>query len=90
MTWKGFLLGFVIGLIIIPALGFLYFHFGLAPVATSAPPMPMERSLAHSALNAAIAVIKWKKLFGFYRDLDREHHSTYTIDGNMLLNEDKA
>ena len=43
-----------------------------------------------NALNAALAVIRWKKLFGFYRDLDREHHSTYTIDGNMLLNEDRA
>lgn len=41
-----------------------------------------------NALNAALAVIKWKKLFGFYRDIDREHHSTYTIDGNHLLNED--
>jgi len=41
-----------------------------------------------NALNAALAVIKWKKLFGFYRDLKREHHSTYTIDGNLLLNED--
>lgn len=39
-------------------------------------------------LNAALAVIKWKKLCGFYRDLDCEHHSTFTIDGNMLLNED--
>jgi hypothetical protein len=43
-----------------------------------------------NALNAVLAVIRWKKLFGFYRDLDREHHSSYTIDGNMLLNEDKA
>ncbi len=43
-----------------------------------------------NALNAVLAVIRWKKHFGFYRDLDREHHSTYTIDGNMLLNEDKA
>jgi hypothetical protein len=43
-----------------------------------------------NALNAALAVIRWKKLLGFYRDLDREHHTTYTIDGNMLLNEDKA
>jgi hypothetical protein len=41
-----------------------------------------------NALNAALAVIKWKKLFGFYLDLEREHHTTYTIDGNMLLNED--
>jgi hypothetical protein len=42
-----------------------------------------------NALNAALAVIKWKKLFGFYLDLENEHHSTYTIDGNMLTNEDR-
>jgi hypothetical protein len=41
-----------------------------------------------NAVNAALAVIKWKKLVGFYQDLDHEHHSTYTIGGNMLLNED--
>ena len=43
-----------------------------------------------NALNAALAVIKWKKLLGFYADLDRELHSVYTIDGNHLLNEDRA
>jgi hypothetical protein len=43
-----------------------------------------------NALNAALAVIKWKKLCGFYQDYDREHYSTYTIDGNMLTNEDKT
>jgi hypothetical protein len=42
-----------------------------------------------NALNAALAVIRWKKLFRFYHDLDHEHHSTYTIDGNALTNEDK-
>ncbi|HEX8255627.1 MAG TPA: ThiF family adenylyltransferase [Thermoanaerobaculia bacterium] len=41
-----------------------------------------------NALNAALAVIKWKKLCGFYRDLDGEHDSTYTIDGNLLTNEE--
>ena len=41
-----------------------------------------------NSLNAALAVIKWKKLRGFYRDLENEHHSTYTTDGNMLLNGD--
>jgi hypothetical protein len=41
-----------------------------------------------NALNAVLAVIKWKKLRGFYRDLEREHHCTYTTDGNMLLNGD--
>jgi hypothetical protein len=39
-----------------------------------------------NALNACLAVGKWKKIRGFYRDLEREHHSTYTTDGNMLLN----
>ena len=42
-----------------------------------------------NALNAALAVIKWKKLCGFYLDFDYEHHSTFTISGNMLLNEDR-
>jgi hypothetical protein len=42
-----------------------------------------------NALNAVLAVIKWKKLCGFYADFDHEHHSTFTISGNMLLNEDK-
>lgn len=43
-----------------------------------------------NALNAALAVIRWKKLFGFYGDLEDEHFSIYTIDGNNLVNEDLA
>ena len=43
-----------------------------------------------NALNAALAVIKWKKLFGFYRDLENEHFSAYTLDGNSIVNEDHA
>lgn len=39
-----------------------------------------------NALNAVLAVIKWKKLRGFYRDFEREHHCSYTTDGNLLLN----
>jgi hypothetical protein len=42
-----------------------------------------------NALNAALAVIKWKKLFRFYKDLENEHFSTYTIDGNSVINEDQ-
>ena len=42
-----------------------------------------------NALNAVLAVIKWKKLFGFYKDLENEYFSTYTIDGNALINEDQ-
>jgi molybdopterin/thiamine biosynthesis adenylyltransferase len=41
-----------------------------------------------NALNAALAVVKWKKLCGFYADLENEHFSAYTIDGNSLINED--
>jgi hypothetical protein len=41
-----------------------------------------------NALNAALAVIKWKKLFGFYADQEEEFFSTYTIDCNMLTSED--
>lgn len=41
-----------------------------------------------NAMNAVLAIIKWKKIRGFYRDLEREHHSTYTTDGNMLINGD--
>jgi hypothetical protein len=42
-----------------------------------------------NALNAAMAVIKWKKLIGFYHDFEHEHFSAYTVDGNRLSNEDR-
>jgi Domain of unknown function (DUF6791)/ThiF family len=42
-----------------------------------------------NALNAALAVIKWKKLCGFYLDFAKEHHCTYSIDCNMLVNDDQ-
>lgn len=41
-----------------------------------------------NALNAALAVIKWKKLCGFYNDLERENNSTYSINVNMLTSTD--
>lgn len=43
-----------------------------------------------NALNAALAVIKWKKLYGFYQDFGKEHNSTYTINTGQLLHEDEA
>lgn len=43
-----------------------------------------------NSLNASLAVIKWKKLRGFYRDVANEHHCTYTTDGNVLLNGDEV
>jgi hypothetical protein len=41
-------------------------------------------------LNAALAVIRWKKYVGFYTDLENEHHSVYMISGNSVINEDQA
>lgn len=43
-----------------------------------------------NALNAALAVIKWKKIFRIYGDFDQEHFCAYTLDGNHLVNEDKS
>lgn len=43
-----------------------------------------------NALNAAHAVIKWKKYCGFYQDLTEEHHSTFSINDNSLINEDET
>lgn len=40
-----------------------------------------------NALNACLAVIKWKKLNGIYLDLEGEMASNYTIDGNHMSNE---
>jgi hypothetical protein len=42
-----------------------------------------------NALNAVLAVIKWKKLRGFYLDLRQEHFAAYGIDANMLASEDE-
>lgn len=41
-----------------------------------------------NALNALMAVIKWKKLSGFYQDLKQEYNSTYSINTSQLINED--
>lgn len=41
-----------------------------------------------NALNAAFAVIRWKKLWGFYGDQEGEHNSLYVIGGNDITNED--
>jgi hypothetical protein len=43
-----------------------------------------------NALNASLAVLKWKKHFKFYQDLVQERHSTFTVNVNMLLNQDQG
>lgn len=40
-------------------------------------------------LNAAFAVLKWKKLYGVYNDAEREHTSLFSINVNQLLSEDQ-
>jgi thiosulfate dehydrogenase len=49
---RKFLVGLILGLIAIPAGVYLYFSTGSAPVATAAPPMPFEKTLARMALHA--------------------------------------
>jgi len=41
-----------------------------------------------NALNAALAVIKWKKLCGYYDDATKEHYCVDTIRTNQLISED--
>lgn len=41
-----------------------------------------------NALNAALAVIKWKKLYGYYHDVTNEHYCAYTLRSNQLISED--
>ena len=43
-----------------------------------------------NALNAILAVIRWKKYCGFYRDLGHEHFSVYTLDRDQLDNAEHA
>ncbi len=40
-----------------------------------------------NALNASLAVIRWKRYAGFYGDFEQEAQSIYVIDANQLLNE---
>lgn len=47
-----FLVGLILGLIVLPLCVYIYFAKGIAPVATSAPPMPFEKMLARIALHA--------------------------------------
>ena len=49
---KGFVLGVVVTIVVIAATVYLYFATGLAPVATSAPPMPFEKKFARIAQHA--------------------------------------
>lgn len=40
-------------------------------------------------LNAAMAVIKWKKLMGFYHDFSNEYDSSYTLNSHLLTRDER-
>lgn len=43
-----------------------------------------------NCMNAVLAVMKWKKISGFYQDLKREHNSLYFINTGKIINEDHS
>ena len=49
---KGLILGILMGMLLIVGSVYFYFSSGRAPVATSAPPMPLEKTLARIGLHA--------------------------------------
>jgi len=49
-----FLVGAILGAVLVPVVVFLYFSTGMAPVATAAPPMPFEKTFAKMALHARL------------------------------------
>ena len=55
MKKRSFLAGLIVGVLLVPAGGYLYFAGGYAPVATGAAPIPFEKMLARKALHARLA-----------------------------------
>src|SRR5881398_3599970 len=49
-----FLLGLVVGIILVPLVVLLYFKFGRVPVAVNDPPFPNEKLVTSVPLNARI------------------------------------
>ncbi len=41
-----------------------------------------------NALNAALAVLRWKQFCGFYQDLRQVHHTTYSINNHSLTKDE--
>jgi thiosulfate dehydrogenase len=67
-----FIVGIIVGVLLVPTLFYIYCKSGHAPVATSAAPMPFETFFAKTALHAT---------------LNREApktHSTKASDGELL------
>jgi len=47
-----FVVGVIVGAVLVPGVVYGYFAMGIAPVATAAPPMPFEKTFARMALHA--------------------------------------
>jgi hypothetical protein len=65
--FPAFLLGLIVGLIIVPACVYCYFRFGFAPVATGATAMPFEKRFAR---------------MGLHGRMDKEYPRSAPIQGN--------
>lgn len=48
----GLVIGFILGIIVIPIIAFFYVRMGCAPVATNSRPLPLERQIAETSLDA--------------------------------------
>ena len=73
----------------IPSVGFMaqvYRRVRLLVSPTIVGVQLTDQQRTAQAPNAALAVIKWKKVRGFYNDLTRELNCEYVIDGNKLIN----
>ncbi len=51
---KRVVVGFVLGLLTLPLVGYLYFKYGKPPVATGDPPLPFEKQIVKVPLRARI------------------------------------
>jgi thiosulfate dehydrogenase len=51
---RNLILGLILGILLVPAVVYLYMRSGRAPVATSEPMMPFEKQLASLALHAKL------------------------------------
>ena len=52
--FKAFVVGLLVGVLLLVGGVYYYFASGMAPVATADPPMPFEKKMASKALNAHI------------------------------------
>jgi thiosulfate dehydrogenase len=67
---KNFLIGLILGLLILPAGFYAYVKTGTVPVAASDPPMPFEKTLANDGLHARLKKEAPQKDLSSFTDAD--------------------